>query len=140
MNLQKKLAAKIMKCSEKKIWIDPKNEKVKQAITRRDIRRFIKEGIIKKKADKKPTAVSMKRQQRTGSIKGSRRARIGNKSSWLKVVRPQRRMLREMKEKKQLKPGIYGKIYKMIKGNAFRSRAHLMTYMKDNDFLEEVKK
>ena len=48
MNLQKKLAAKVMKCGVNKVWIDPKNEKVKQAITRRDIRRFIKEGIIKK--------------------------------------------------------------------------------------------
>ena len=39
MNLQRKLAAKVLKCGENRVWIDPKNEKVKQAITRRDIRR-----------------------------------------------------------------------------------------------------
>jgi large subunit ribosomal protein L19e len=48
MNLQKKIAAKILKCGEGRVWIDPKNEKVKTAITRNDIRRFIKEGIIVK--------------------------------------------------------------------------------------------
>jgi large subunit ribosomal protein L19e len=140
MSLQKKLAAKIMKCSEKKIWIDPKNEKVKQAITRRDVRRFIKEGIIKKNPGKKQDALRVTNQQRTGSIKGSRGARLGKKSSWLKVIRPQRRMLNDLREKKQLKPGVYRKLYGMVKGNAFRSKAHLTTYLKDNDFLEDGKK
>lgn len=140
MSLQKKLAAKIMKCSKKKIWIDPKNEKVKQAITRKDIRRFIKESVIKKNPGKKPSIMRTTIQQRTGSIKGSRKSRMGNKSLWLRVVRPQRRMLKEMSEKKQLKPGAYRKIYRMIKGNAFRSKAHLTTYLKDNHFLEDDKK
>lgn len=141
MNLQKKLAAKILKCGVNRVWIDPKNEKVKQAITRRDIRRFIKEGLIKKLPDKKKKKRKLKkRQQKTGSRKGAKGARIGKKTEWLKVVRPQRKLLKELKEKGKLKPHVYRKVYKMIKGNAFRSKAHLMSYLKDKEFLKSEKK
>lgn len=140
MNLQKKLASSIMKCGIEKVWIDPKNEKVKQAITRKDIKRFIKEGIIKKIPDKKVKRHLEKKQQRSGSIKGSRGARISKKQGWLNVVRPQRRLLKELKQKGQLKPFVYLKIYKMIKGNVFRSKAHLMSYLKNKELLTDEKK
>ena len=42
---QKRLAAKVMKCGVGKVWIDPTSVKVKQAITRSDIKGFIKEDI-----------------------------------------------------------------------------------------------
>lgn len=137
MNLQKKLASKILKCGIEKIWINPKNEKVKQAITRNDIRRFIKEGVIKKLPDKKIKRKLKKGQQKIGSRKGSKGARIGKKSEWLRIVRPQRRLLKELKEKKQLKSRVYRKVYKMIKGNAFRSKAHLLSYLKDKELIKE---
>ncbi len=141
MNLQRKLAAKILKCGIEKVWIDPKNEKVKQAITRRDIRRFIKEGAIKKLPDKKKLKRKLKkRQQKIGSRKGSKGARVGKKTGWLRVVRSQRKMLKELKEKGKLKPHVYRRIYKMIKGNAFRSKAHLMSYLEDKEFLKSEKK
>ena len=81
-----------------------------------------------------------KKQQKTGSRKGSRGARIGKKTDWLRIVRPQRRMLKELKEKEKLKPHVYRKVYKMIKGNAFRSKAHLMSYLKDKELLTSEKK
>jgi len=141
MNLQRKLAAKILKCGVEKIWIDPKNEKVRQAITRRDIRRFIKEGVIKKLSDKKKAKrKTKKRQQKIGSRKGSIGTRLGKKTSWLRVVRPQRRLLKELKEKGRLKSLADRKIYKMVKGNAFRSKAHLISYLKDKELLKEEKK
>ena len=141
MNLQRKLAAKVLKCGVEKIWIDPKNEKVRQAITRRDIRRFIKEGVIKKLSDKKKAKrKTKKRQQKIGSRKGSIGTRLGKKTSWLRVVRPQRRLLKELKEKGRLKSLAYRKIYKMVKGNAFRSKAHLISYLKDKELLKEEKK
>ena len=140
MSLQKKIASKILKCSPKRVWVNPKNDKVKQAITRRDVRRFIKEGVIKKVHAKKMDATITRTQQRTGSIKGSKKTRIGKKSNWFKVVRPQRRMLKELKDNDQLKVNAYRKMYRMVKGNAFRSKAHLMAYLKDKELLKEVKK
>jgi large subunit ribosomal protein L19e len=140
MNLQKKIAAKILKCGENKIWIDPTNTKVKHAITRRDIKRFIKEGIIKKLPEKKRTIYGEKSQQKIGSRKGSKGARRGKKTKWLKVVRPQRKLLKELKNTGQLKPHAYRAVYKLIKGNFFRSRSHLMSYLKEKDLIKEAKK
>jgi large subunit ribosomal protein L19e len=139
MNLQKKLAAKVLKCGMKRVWINPKNEKVKQAITRRDIRRFIKEGEIKKIPAKKPSKKVKRKikQQKTGSRKGAKGARRGKKTSWLKIIRPQRKMLKELREKKQLKPNAYRKVYKRIKSGMFRSKAHLKTYLKDKKLLKK---
>lgn len=137
MNLQKKLAAKVMKCGVNKVWIDPKNEKVKQAITRRDIRRFIKEGIIKKIPAKKKKKLKAKKQQKTGSRKGTWKTRLGKKTRWLKVVRPQRKLLRELKNDKKINVNVYRKTYRLIKGNQFRSKAHLLTYLRERDLMEE---
>ena len=140
MNLQKKIASKILKCGENRIWIDPSNLKVMTAITRNDVRRFIKEGIIKKLDEKKKAKNEEKRQQRRGSIKGSMGARESKKTRWLKVVRPQRRLLKELKSKNQLKPRAYRTVYKLVKGNFFRSKSHLMTYLKDKKLVTEDKK
>ena len=49
-------------------------------------------------------------------------------------------MLSEMRGKGQLKENAYRKLYKMVKGGAFRSRAHLNAYIKENDMLQEGKK
>ena len=140
MNVQKKIASKILKCGVEKVWIDPSNEKVRQAITRRDIRRFIKEGAIKKIPDKKRKSKPSKPQQRMGSRKGTKGARRGKKSSWLRVVRPQRKLIKELKEKKQLTPNTYRKVYKLVKGGMFRSKTHLMNYLEDKKMLKKVVK
>jgi len=140
MSLQKKIAAKVLKCGENRIWIDPSNAKVKQAITRRDVKRFIKEGIIKKFPEKRKSKNKEKKQQKTGSRKGSWGARAGKKSEWFKVIRPQRKLLKELKEKGQLKSHSYRTLYKLVKGNYFRSKAHLMLYLKEKDLIKEDKK
>lgn len=137
MSLQKKLAAKIMKCGVNRVWVDPKNDKVRQAITRSDIKGFIKDGVIKKLPPKKRTRVIIRRQQKTGSRKGSKGARQGKKESWLKIVRPQRKILRELKKTKKIDQRTYRMVYKMIKGNAFRSKHHLNLYLKDKGLLKK---
>jgi large subunit ribosomal protein L19e len=140
VNLQKKIAAKILKCGENRVWLDPTNVKIKTAITRNDIRRFIKEGFIKKFPEKRKVKLKEKRQQRTGSIKGSIGARESKKTNWLKVVRPQRKILKELKSKNKLSLHAYRAVYKLIKGNFFRSKTHLMTYLKEKKLMIEDKK
>ena len=135
-NLQKRLAAKILKVGEGRVWINSKNEKVKLAITRKDVRRFIKEGIIKKVPAKRRATNKPKRQQKTGSIKGSRGARITRKARWFKVVRPQRKLLKELKISKKIDTRIYRQVYGLVKGGSFRSRSHLISYLKDKGFLK----
>ena len=48
--------------------------------------------------------------------------------------------LRELREKKQLEPKTYRKIYKLVKGGMFRSRSHLMIYLKDKKMIKKVAK
>ncbi len=136
-NLQRKIAARILKVGKNRIWIDPKNEKIKLAITRKDVRRFIKEGFIKKMPAKRRAKNEEKRQQRRGSIKGYRGARFGRKTEWLKIVRPQRKLLKELRTTKKIKPRIYRQAYRLVKGRSFRSRSHLLSYLKDKGFLKE---
>ena len=140
MNLQRKIAAKILKCGENRIWIDPTNSKVRQAITRKDVKRFIKEGFIKKLPERKKPKFELKKQQKMGSRKGASGARESKKTSWLKIIRSQRKLLKELKEKKQLKAHAYRKAYRLVKGNLFRSRSHLMLYLKEKDLVKEGKK
>ena len=138
-SMQKKLAAKILKCGVGKVWIEPNNTKVKQAITRSDIRGFVKDGVIKKMPDKKRAKNKPKRQQRTGSIKGAKGARLGKKEDWFKKIRPQRRLIKQLKEEGKLTVGAYRILYKKVKGGMFRSKAHLQLYLKDKKYLKEEK-
>jgi len=133
---QRRVAAKIMKCGVNRVWVDPKNEKIKLGVTRKDIRRFIKEGFIKKLPKKKKAKGFEKTQQRTGSKKGTIKARTRAKARWLKVVRPQRALLKEYRSKKQIDVKTYRLLYKLVKGNTFRSKHHLESYAKEKGLVK----
>ena len=126
-----------MKCSPKRVWVDPTSPKIKQAITRKDIRRLVKDGLIMKMHVKTRAKNEMKRQQFHGSRKGAKGARVGKKAMWLRIVRPQRKLLVEIKP--TLKPGVYRKLYLMVKGNAFRSKAHLNSYIEEKEMAKRSK-
>jgi len=50
----KRMAANLLKCGITKVWIDPeKTEEAKKAITREDVRKLIKKGVIKKIKEEK---------------------------------------------------------------------------------------
>ena len=133
---QRILAARILKCGVNRVWVDPKNQKIRLAVTRKDVRRFIKEGFIKKLPEKKKTKFFEKTQQKTGSKKGSKFARIRKKEPWLKIVRPQRKLLKEYRNQKQIDTRTYRIIYKLIKGNTFRSKHHLQSYLKEKELVK----
>ena len=137
-NIQRRLAADLLKCGIGRIWMDPEaSEKIKKAITRNDVRGLIKDDLIKKLPVKKKKSTAKKSKQRTGSRKGSKGARRGKKERWLKAVRPQRRLLKELKDGGELRPGAYRKMYMRIKGGSFRSKAHLQLYLKEKKLLKK---
>lgn len=143
------MAADIMKCGETRVWMSPEaGEKIKQAITRKDVRGLIKDGLVRKVPAKKslragPRARKLQeskgRRSGAGSRKGALGARAGKKEKWLKIVRPQRKLLSDLrKEGKILKGGIgtagsnYGTLYSQIKGNMFRSKHHLISHLEEH--------
>jgi len=148
MNLkaQKRMAAEIMKCGETRIYFDPYLiEDIKMAITREDIRNLIKEGIIKKKykigISKYRKIIRHERRKKgrgrgLGKRKGTKNARNPKKKVWIKRIRPLRRELKKLRDRKLIATASYRKLYKNTKGGMFNSVAQLNRYIKENDLMK----
>jgi len=136
---QVRIAASLLKCGTTRVWTDPTEAaKVAAAITRADVRRLINSGTMRKLPEQGSGAPGKRRYQRAGSRKGRVSARThSRKTNWLKMVRPQRELLKDAKP--QLKPMSYRKVYLMVKGGAFRSRAHLKSYLESAGYMKKQK-
>jgi large subunit ribosomal protein L19e len=140
MNLknQKKLAAKTFKVGKKRIKFNPEQkDKIKNAITRFDIRKLKgtaitvknKKGVSRVRANKIKEQKKKGRKKGPGSKKGAKYSRISRKQLWINKVRIQRKLIKELKDKSILSKEFYRKIYNMISGGFFRSKAHLKLYI-----------
>jgi len=139
MSLQKKLAARILKIGESKVWLDPtKIKDIEAAITKIDIRKLIKKGYIKALPEKvKKPKEERKRRRGPGSKKGSKHATLTAKERWISVVRPLRKMLKELRASNQIDKATYRKLYLLVKGGMFRSRSHLRIYLEQRGILKK---
>ncbi len=141
LRTQRRLAAALLKAGRKRVWIDPEaEEEVREAVTREDIRRLIREGVIQAKQKRGISSYRRKKQMQQkrkgrrrghGSRKGSKYARLSKKERWMRSVRSLRRLLRELRDEKKLSRRNYRKLYMMVKGGAFRSKAHLRSYLSE---------
>ncbi len=148
-SVQRRIAAKILKCGANRVWIDPQKLKdVSEAITRDDVRKLIKSGAVIKSAEEAPSrreirirAIKKRKGRRSGhgSRKGTFESRTGNtkKLRWIKTIRPQRRMISEFKASGAINNETYKALYKLSKGGVFRSLKHLELYMKEHNMLDE---
>jgi large subunit ribosomal protein L19e len=142
----RRIAAELLGVGESRVRIDPKNSsKAEEALTRDDIRSLISQGVIyalRKKgvsrARGKEKHIKMKagRRRGMGSRKGKRYSIIPRKRVWISHVRAQRALLKELLLEKKLQKDAYRKVYRMIKGGAFRSRASLLTHLKDSQLIK----
>ncbi len=136
---QRRLAAEVLKCGENRIWIDPEEtEEVEKAVTRRDVRNLVKQGVIKarkKKGVSRGRARKLHAQQKKGrrrgygSRKGTAYARLPKKRRWIRTIRPIRAYLRELKKEKLIDKSMYRKYYIRAKGGEFKSKHHLKTHL-----------
>jgi len=146
LNTQRRIAAEIMKCGKSRVWMSPAaQEKISKAITRKDVRGLVKDGLVKKMPEKKSLRLGPKarmiqeskgRRSGSGSRKGAFGARTGKKDKWLKTVRPQRVLLKSMRKEGKMRKedgetSSYGKIYSQIKGGMFRSKRHLISHLEE---------
>lgn len=137
----RKISAEILKVGKTKIYIQPgETERLKEAMTKEDVRALIKDKIIKKRKDNlqsKSRARALKEKKKKGRKKGKgkrtgkKTARSKKKENWIKNVRAQRRTLKELKKSgvKLKKPA--RKIYLMIKGNYFKGKKYLETMVEE---------
>jgi len=147
LKAQKRMAAKILKCGENRVYFDPYLiDEIKMAITREDIRNLVKEGIILKKYKKgnskyrKNLRHERKKKGRArglGKRKGTKYARLPKKKMWMNRIRPQRRELKKLRERKLITTATYRKLYKNAKGGMFNSVAQMNRYIKEKDLIRK---
>lgn len=140
---QRRLAAKILKVGESRVWIDPERaDDVEAAITREEIRKLIHEGVIKPIPEKgvsrgrARTLHEKKRRGRrrgAGSKSGAMHAKIPKKEAWMTKIRALRKKLRELKAKKVITESAYRKLYTMASSGRFSSVADLERYLKAHE-------
>lgn len=138
-SIQKKLAGKVLKTGISRVWLNPEKMKdIDKAITKWDIRKLIKKGDIKSLPEKiKVKSLIKKRKRGPGSRKGKKYSIVPRKRRWMSAVRPQRKMLKELKALGQLDNANYRKLYNLVKGGMFRSKAHLKLHIEQKNMLKK---
>ena len=137
---QRRMAAALLKCGEGRVWIDPASqEELADAVTRSDIRSAIKAGVIRRlpvagtsrgRARRHALEVRKGRHSGPGSRRGTPASRLSRKSRWIRRIRAQRALLRELRDQKRIPPGVYREFFRRAKGGMFRSRAHLLVNLR----------
>lgn len=138
---QRRLAAQLLKIGENRVWFDEDRlEEVKEAITKVDIKKLIKDLAIQARLQKSISGFRRRkkylqkrkgRQQGQGSRKGTRNARHPAKREWITKMRLQRSLLKKLRDKKIIDPKNYRKLYMRSKGGFFRSRRHVLLYLEE---------
>ncbi len=137
---QRRLAAQILRCGEGRVWIDPASqEELEDAVTRVDIRSAIKSGVIRRKvlrgtsrgrARRRAAELARGRHAGPGSRRGTPSSRQPRKERWMRRIRAQRKLLRELRLSKKIPANVYREFYRRAKGGMFRSRSHLLVNLR----------
>ena len=146
MNLstQKRLAASILKCGVSRVRIK-QDKAVEEALTREDIRGLIERDLIWK-IQKKGTArgkarkiLSQKRKGRKRGPGSKKGIQVDRKREWMSHIRAQRRILKSLRDSGNISKKDYRTVYLRAKGGMFRSKKHMLSYLKERDILKEEK-
>ncbi len=147
LNTQKRIAAKVLGISKKRVKLDPQRaEDIKEAITKTDIRGLVGDGAIKKqqkkgisrvRANKNKVQKSKGQRKGMGSKKGKSTAKNPKKEVWMKRIRTQREFLKVLKDKKHINTKTYTDLYKKAKGGFFRSKKHIKLYIEEHRLIKK---
>merc|ERR1712032_493238 len=136
LRLQKRLAATVLKCGKKRVWIDPnETNEVALANSRKNIKKLFKDGLIMKRqvgmhsrsrCKRMHEAKRKGRHQGHGKRRGTKNARMPSKILWMRRQRVLRRLLKKYREAKKITKDIYHYFYLHAKGNLYKNKTTLI--------------
>merc|ERR1712086_1036018 len=130
LKLQKRLAASVLKCGQRKIWLDPNEvNEISMANSRLNIRKLAKDGLVIKKPTKVHSRYSVRkhlaakrkgRHTGLGKRTGRSEARMPSCVIWM------RRLRKKYRDSKKIDKHLYRSLYMKCKGNVFKNKRILV--------------
>ncbi len=146
----RRIASHLLKAGTSRIRILPSEQKAAgEALTRDDVRGLIdsgavyalpKKGVSRFRGRARAEQKSLGRRRGRGGRKGTKYSKVPRKTVWMNRIRAQRRLLRELYDKKLIDNKDHRHAYRMIKGGSFKGRESMKLHLQDAGMLKKDEK